>query len=51
MMKSIVEKGADLSYTSKHCLYILEGSQNKNSNRAGTWSQELIQRPCMSVAY
>jgi hypothetical protein len=26
-------------------LFITEGSQDKNSHRAGTWREELIQRP------
>jgi hypothetical protein len=26
-------------------LVITEGSQDRNSNRAGTWRQELMQRP------
>ena len=28
-----------------------EGSEGRNSNRAGTWRQELMQRPWMSAAY
>ena len=31
-------------------LFIIEGSQDRNSNRAGTWRQELIQR-LRSAAY
>jgi hypothetical protein len=26
-------------------LFIIEGSQNKNLNRAGSWRQDLMQRP------
>jgi hypothetical protein len=28
-----------------------EGSQNRDSNRAGTWRQELMQRPWRDAAY
>ena len=30
-------------------LYIIKGSQDRNSNRAGTWRQKLIQRPGSSA--
>lgn len=33
-----------LAYTST-LLFISEGSQNRISHRAGTWSQELMQKP------
>jgi hypothetical protein len=32
-------------------LFIIEGSPNKDSNRTGTWRQELMQKPWKSVAY
>jgi hypothetical protein len=32
-------------------LFITEGSQCRNSHRAGTWRQELMQRPCRGAAY
>jgi hypothetical protein len=32
-------------------LFIIKGSQDRNSNRAGTWRQELMQRPWKSVVY
>ena len=32
-------------------LFIIKGSQNMNSDRAGTWKQELKQRPWRSVDY
>lgn len=32
-------------------LFIIEGSQDRNSNRAGTWRQELMQRPWSSAAH
>jgi hypothetical protein len=30
--------------------FIIEGSQDRNSSRAGTWRQELMQRPWRSTA-
>ena len=39
-----------LAYTSVS-QFIIEGSQGRNSNRAGTWRQELIQRPWMRTAW
>ena len=32
-------------------LFIAEGSQDRNSNRAGTWRQELMQRPWRIAVY
>ena len=32
-------------------LFIIEGSQDRNLNRAGTWGQELMQRPWTGAAY
>jgi hypothetical protein len=32
-------------------LVIIKGYQDRNSNRAGTWRQELIQRPWRGAAY
>ena len=32
-------------------LFITEGSQGRNSNRGGTWMQELMQRPWRGAAY
>jgi hypothetical protein len=32
-------------------IFIIEGNQDKNSIRAGTWRQELMQRPWRSAAY
>ena len=31
--------------------FIIEGSQDRNSLRAGTWRQELVQRPRRGAAY
>jgi hypothetical protein len=39
-----------LAYTSVS-EFIIEGNQGRNSNRAGTWRQELIQRPWMRTAW
>jgi hypothetical protein len=38
------------AYTST-LLFIIEESQHRNSNRAGTWRQELMQRPWRGAAY
>ena len=38
------------SYTST-LLFITKGSQDRNSHRAETWRQELMQRPWRSAAY
>jgi hypothetical protein len=32
-------------------LFTIEGNQNRNSNRAGTWRQELMYKPWRGVAY
>ena len=32
-------------------LFITKGSQDRNSSRAGTWRQELMQRPWRGAAY
>ena len=32
-------------------LSVMEGSQDRNSNMAGTWRQELMQRPWWRVAF
>jgi len=32
-------------------LFITKGSQSRNSNRAGTWKQELMPRPWRGAAY
>jgi hypothetical protein len=38
------------AYTSTW-LFITKGSQDRNSNRAGTWRQALMHRPWRSTAY
>ena len=48
--KQVGEEKLYLAYTST-LLFIIEGSQDKNSNRAGTWRQELTQRPWRDAAY
>jgi hypothetical protein len=42
--KQVVEKKVYSAYTST-LLFITKGSHDRNSNRAGTWRQELMQRP------
>jgi len=32
-------------------MVVIEGSQERNDNRAGTWTQELMQRPWRGAAY
>jgi hypothetical protein len=32
-------------------LFIFEGSHDRNSNKAGTWRQELMQKPWRAAAY
>jgi hypothetical protein len=39
------------AYTSTCSLSCPEGSQDSNSRKAGTWSQELMQRPWESAAH
>jgi len=39
-----------LAYASTSQL-IIKGSQDRNSSRAGTWRQELMQRPWRGAAY
>ena len=39
-----------LAYISK-ALFIIEGKSRQNSTRAGTWRQELMQRPWKDAAY
>jgi hypothetical protein len=41
--KQVGEERIYLAYTSM-LLFIIEGSQDRNSNRAGSWRQELMQR-------
>ena len=39
-----------LAYTST-ALFIMEGRQDRNSHRAGTWRQDLMQKPWKNAAY
>jgi hypothetical protein len=39
-----------MAYTSTP-LFSIGGSQDRNSSRAGTWRQELVQRPQRRAAY
>ena len=42
--KQVGEEGVNSAYTF-HIAVITKGSQGRNSSRAGTWRQELKQRP------
>jgi hypothetical protein len=48
--KQLVEEGVYLTYTAT-ALFIIEGSQDRNSSGAETWRQELVQRPWRGAAY
>jgi len=48
--KQVGEEKDYLAYVST-LLFITKGSQDRNSHRAGTWRQELMQRPCRDAAY
>ena len=48
--KQVGEERVYSAYTST-LLFITKGSQDRNSHRAGTWRQELMQRPWRSAAY
>jgi hypothetical protein len=48
--KSVGKERVYLAYTSRS-QSITGGSQDRNSSRAGTWRQELMQRPWRSAAY
>ena len=44
------EERVNLAYTFTS-VFITEGSQDRNSNKAGTWRQELMQMPWRDAAY
>jgi hypothetical protein len=48
--KKVREERVYSVYTST-LLFITKGSQNRNSHRAGTWRQELMQRPWRGADY
>jgi hypothetical protein len=48
--KQVGEEMVYSAYTST-LLFITKGSQDWNSHRAGTWRQELMQRPWRGAAY
>jgi hypothetical protein len=50
MTKKVGEERVYSAYTST-LLFITKGSQDRNSHRAGTWRQELMQRPWRDVPY
>ena len=43
--------GEERIYSDYTLLFITKGSQDRNSNRAGTWRQALMHRPWRSTAY
>ena len=45
-----LEERAYVAYTSTS-LFIIKGSQDRNSSRADTWRQKLMQRPQRDAAY
>jgi hypothetical protein len=51
MTKKHVGEGRVYSAYTSTLLFITKGSQNRNSHRAGTWGQELMQRPWRGAAY
>ena len=48
--RQVGEERVYSAYTST-LLFITKGSQDRNSHRAGTWRQELMQRPWRDVTY
>jgi hypothetical protein len=48
--KEVGEERVYSAYTST-LLFSTKGSQDRNSHRAGTWRQELMQRPWRDAAY
>jgi hypothetical protein len=48
--KQVGEETVYSAYTST-LLFITKGSQDWNSHRAGTWRQELMQRPWKDISY
>ena len=46
--KQVGEERVDSAYISR-LLFITKGIQDRNSHRAGTWRQELMQRPWRDV--
>ena len=47
--KEAGEERVYLAYTST-ALFIMEGRQDRNSNRAGTWRQDLMLKPWKNAA-
>jgi hypothetical protein len=48
--KQVAEERVYSAFTSRS-LFITKGRQDRNSNRAGTWRQELMQTPWRDAAY
>ena len=51
MLKNNLGKNGLIVVYSSTSQFVTEGSEGRNSNRAGTWKQELMQRPRRSSAY
>jgi hypothetical protein len=51
MIKKQGVLGGILSVFISTLLFFLKGSQDRSSNRAGTWRQELMQRPQKDATY
>jgi hypothetical protein len=51
MTKKQVGEERDFSAYTSILLFITKGSQDRNSHRAGTWRQELMQMPWRDAAY
>jgi hypothetical protein len=49
-VNQVWEERVYLAHTSM-LLFIIKGSQDRDSSRAGTWRQELMQRPWRGAAY
>jgi hypothetical protein len=48
--KQVGEERVYSAYTSTF-LFIIKGNQDRNLHRAGTWRQDLMQRPLRGAAY
>jgi len=51
MATKLIGEGRIYLATLPTSLFITEGSHDRNSSRAGTWRQELMQRPWRFAAY
>jgi hypothetical protein len=51
MTKEQVGEEKVYSFYTSTLLFITKGTQDRNSHRAGTWRQELMQKPWRSAVY